>query len=195
MALLLLCPKQEESLWTLAILIFLLALAAWMAGRLGRVWLKYRGDRVVTCPETKQTVGVALDVKHAAWSGLGHAPSLRLETCSRWPERQDCGQECLRQIEESPEDCLVRTILTKWYAGKSCAICGNPIGEIHWADHRPGLLSPERRTVEWTQVRPEDHPRRAGNACSPSVGTATSSRPSAGSTPTWWWIDRDPARL
>lgn len=142
----------------IAILIFLLALAVWMAGRLVRVWLKYRGDRVVTCPETRQTVGVALDVKHAAWSGLGHAPSLRLETCSRWPERQDCGQECLRQIEESPENCLVRTILTKWYEGRSCAICGKPIGEIHWADHRPGLLSPERRTVEWTQVRPETIP-------------------------------------
>ena len=67
--------------------------------RLGRVWLRYRGDRLVTCPETRQPVGVALDVRHAAWSGLGHAPSLRLETCSRWPERRDCGQECLRQIE------------------------------------------------------------------------------------------------
>ena len=128
-----------------AILIFLLALAAFMAARLCRVWFKYRGDRVVTCPETHQTVGVALDVKHAAWTGLSHPPGLRLETCTRWPERQDCGQECLRQIEASPENCLVRTILTQWYQGKDCAICNNPIGEIHWADHRPG--SAESRTA------------------------------------------------
>ena len=75
--------------------------------------------------------------------------------CFRWPERQDWGQECLRQIEESPGNCLVRSILTKWYAGRSCAICGNPIGEIHWAGHRPSLLSPERRTVEWTEIARE----------------------------------------
>jgi hypothetical protein len=142
----------------LTILVILLALIGWMTARLVRVWLNYRGDRVLTCPETKQTVGVALDMKHAVWSSFGHAPSLRLETCSRWPERQDCGQECLREIEESPDDCLVRTILTRWYAGKDCAICGKAIGEIHWSDHRPALLSPERRTVEWAQVPAESIP-------------------------------------
>jgi hypothetical protein len=26
-------------------------------------------------------------------------PHLRLSECSRWPERQGCGQECLSQIE------------------------------------------------------------------------------------------------
>ena len=145
-----------------AILIFLLAsavlLAMLLAGRLGRIWFKYRGDRVVTCPETKQAAGVALDMKHAAWSAIGHPPGLRLETCSRWPERQGCGQECLRQIEESPENCLVRNILTKWYEGKSCAICGKPVGDIHWVDRKPALLSPEQCTVEWAQVRPEAVP-------------------------------------
>jgi hypothetical protein len=141
-----------------AILICLLAMAALIAGRLLLLWLKYRGDRVVTCPETKQTVGVALDAKRAAWTAMVHPPALRLETCTRWPERQDCGQDCLRQIEASPEDCLVRTILTRWYRDRDCAICGKPIGEIQWIDHRPALLSPERRTVEWEQVRPETIP-------------------------------------
>ena len=143
-----------------AILIGLLALAALTAVRLGWVWFTWHGDRLVTCPETRQPVGVALDMKHTAWTAAGfRSPSLHLRTCTRWPERQDCGQECLAQIETAPEGCLVRNILTQWYAGKNCAICTKPIGEIHWVDHRPALLDPEGRTVEWGQVRTEALPQ------------------------------------
>jgi hypothetical protein len=141
-----------------AILSVLLALAALMSGRLMWLWFTWRGERLVTCPETGQPVGVAMDVRHAAWTGIGHAPGLRLRACTRWPERQDCGQECLSQIEAAPEGCLIRNVLTRWYANKSCAVCGKPIGEIHWADHRPALLSPEHSTVEWSQVAPETVP-------------------------------------
>jgi hypothetical protein len=145
----------------IAVLI-VLVLAAGMAGRLFWAWLSWRGRRMVTCPETKQPAGVAIDVKHvvkhAAWTPLGRPPDLRLEICSRWPERQGCGQECLTQIEAAPEGCLVRNILGGWYAGKRCAVCGNEIGEIHWADHKPALLSPDGLTVEWEQVPTERIP-------------------------------------
>jgi hypothetical protein len=141
-----------------AILSVLLALAAFMSARLLWLWYTCRGDRLVTCPETSQPVGVALDVKHAAWTGIGQAPGLRLRSCTRWPERQDCGQACLGQIEAALDGCLIRNILAHWYANKNCAICGKSIGEIHWADRRPALLSPERRTVEWSQVQPETVP-------------------------------------
>jgi hypothetical protein len=141
-----------------AILIGLLLVTALVAVRLGWIWFTSRGDRLVTCPETHQPVGVTLDAKQAVLTGIGHAPALRLSTCTRWPERQDCGQQCLAQIEAAPEGCLVRSILTRWYAGKDCAICGKTIGEIHWADHRPALLSPELRTVAWPEVKPENVP-------------------------------------
>ena len=140
------------------ILAAVLAVAAIMAARLGWVWFNWRGDRLVTCPETRQPAGVAVDASRAAWTGIRHAPALHLHTCSRWPERQDCGQECLAQVEAAPEDCLVRNILAKWYEGKQCTVCGKPIGEIQWADHRPALLDQEGRTVAWTQVRPEKVP-------------------------------------
>lgn len=124
----------------------------------GSVYLKYRGARVVTCPENSQPAGVKVDAKHAASSTLHGTPSLRLATCSRWPEHQNCGQECLKQIEDAPEDCLVRNILTRWYEGKTCVYCGKPIGEIRWADHKPALMSPDRKTVECTDVPAENIP-------------------------------------
>jgi len=142
-----------------AILFALLAAAAFLAFRLTWIWFTSRGDRLVTCPETRQPVGVTVDTKHAAWTGIAHTPALRLNTCTRWPERKDCGQKCLAEIAAAADGCLVHNILSKWYADKSCAICGKPIGEIHWSDHRPALLNPERQTVDWTQVRTETLPR------------------------------------
>jgi hypothetical protein len=119
--------------------------------RLGSSWLKYRGKRVIQCPENRRPAGVVVDASHAAITALGKGPELRLSQCSRWPERAGCGQECLSQIQASPEDCLVRNIIAKWYRGKSCAACGQRIGAIDWGA-APGLLPPGGISLEWTQV-------------------------------------------
>ena len=128
-----------------------------------RVYLEFRGDRVITCPENHRPAGVRVDAGHAGLTGIQGNPDLRLKSCSRWPERQDCGQQCLRQIEAAPEDCLVRNILTQWYAGKTCAVCGKPIGEIQWAEHKPALLNSEHHTVQWQDVPPETVPEVLGS--------------------------------
>jgi hypothetical protein len=125
---------------------------------LGRKYVRYRGDRVITCPENQRPAGVRLDAAHVLLTSIERKPDLRLKSCSRWPERQDCGQECLRQIEAAPENCLVRNILTQWYEGKSCALCGKPVGEINWADHKPALLNAEHQTIQWWNVLPQDVP-------------------------------------
>src|SRR6188472_3964789 len=75
-----------------------------------REFLRYRGTRVVTCPETRQPVAVRVDKEHAAVTSALGEEHLRLESCTRWPEKRHCGQECLAQIEESPEGCLVRNM-------------------------------------------------------------------------------------
>jgi hypothetical protein len=49
--------------------------------------------------------------------------------------------------------------LTHWYQGKKCVYCGKAFGEINWFDHKPALVSPERLTVEWTEVPPEQIPK------------------------------------
>ena len=93
---------------------------------------------------------------HAALSAPQGRPQLRLDACTRWPERKDCGQECLGQVESAPEACLLRSILADWYRGKSCAFCGRAFGAMAWYDHRPGLVSPEGEFLDWTGFRPEE---------------------------------------
>lgn len=118
-------------------------------------YLKYACTRVITCPETQKPAAVRVDSGHAAFTGILGDPDLRLKECSRWPERKDCGQECLRQIELSPEECLLRHILVNWYTGKTCVICNKEFGEINWYDHKPALLHPAEYTVEWQEVPAE----------------------------------------
>jgi len=46
----------------------------------------------------------------------------------------------------------------QWFRGRSCAYCHKPIEQIHWHDHRPALLDPEGKTVQWTDIPPEKLP-------------------------------------
>jgi hypothetical protein len=126
-----------------------------LIGRWVSSWLKYRGERVVRCPENGRPAGVVVNAGHAALSALGKPPEIRLASCSRWPERAGCGQQCLAQVEASPEGCLVRNILAKWYEGKDCASCGRPFGEIDWAGVKPALRTADQSFVEWSQVPAE----------------------------------------
>ena len=116
-----------------------------------------RGTRLVTCPETHAPAAVELDPAHASL-GVGFGlPGWRLQSCSRWPERADCAQECLAQIEGTPDGCQVRALLAGWYWGKPCARCGKPFGDLAW-QHRPALLGPDERVREWRDVPAQDLP-------------------------------------
>ncbi len=121
----------------------------------GHAYFKFRGKRVITCPENKEFAAVDVDAKHAAITAVFGKPELRLKDCSCWPERENCGQECLRQIGSASEACLLRNILTTWYEGKSCAYCAKTLGVIDWMEHKPALMSAEGMTVEWHEVAPE----------------------------------------
>ena len=123
-----------------------------------RSYLRFRGTRLITCPENCEPAAVRVDKGHAAATTIVGGPELRLESCTRWPEKQQCGQECLTQIESAPAGCLVRNILAHWYDGASCAICGQPIPAIHGFDNKPALLAPDGKTVEWDDVAPERLP-------------------------------------
>jgi hypothetical protein len=123
-----------------------------------RTYLKYRGTRIVTCPETRKPVAVRVDKHLAASTRIAGETELQLESCTRWPERADCGQECVAQIEASPEGCLVRHILAGWYADRFCVFCRREFGKIHWGDNKPALLSPNGRVVEWDEIAPEKIP-------------------------------------
>lgn len=119
------------------------------------VYTRYSGTRLIICPETRRPAAVELGAGYLAFSTLMLDPTMRLKSCTRWPERRNCGQECLEQIEAAPEDCLVRHILAHWYQGKSCVYCHKTFGPLRWTEHKPALLSPEGATVEWRDIRPE----------------------------------------
>ena len=113
---------------------------------------KFGGERVIICPETGKQAMVEVDTKHAALSSLVGQTDLRLEHCSRWPIKQDCGQDCLLQLDVAPDECLVRSVLEKWYRAKVCAFCKRPFEPIQMIDHKPALLNPEGVTVEWSGI-------------------------------------------
>ncbi len=124
-----------------------------------RTYLKYRGKRLVTCPETRDPAAVHVNAGKAARDVLeGKHVRIHLDQCSCWPERKACGQECLSQIENDPQGCSVWGIAQQWYRGRACAYCHEPIEKIHWHDHRPALLSPEKKTVQWSEIPAEKLP-------------------------------------
>src|SRR5689334_22489120 len=75
--------------------------------RLAIVWLRYRGQRLITCPENSRPAGVRVNAGQAATTALTGPAVLRLSSCTRWPEKAGCGQWCLSQIAAAPVDCLV----------------------------------------------------------------------------------------
>ena len=121
-----------------------------------RTYLKYPGKSLVTCPETRKPAAVHVNAGKAARDALkGDHVQIHLDQCSCWPEREGCGQECLSQIENDPQGCSVWGLAQQWYRGRACAYCHEPIHKIHWHDHRPALLSPEKKTVQWSEIPAE----------------------------------------
>ena len=124
-----------------------------------RAYSAYRGERLITCPESHTTEAVDVAAGEAAVGTFWAEPTLRVKECSRWPERQNRGQECLQQIEADPEACLVWNIVAKWYEGKACIFCRKQFGTLHHLEHVPALLGPDHRTIEWKEFRAEQLPK------------------------------------
>ena len=58
----------------------------------------YGGRESVTCPETGGTAEVGLDGGCAARSSVFGRLRLRVRSCSLWPERSGCAQDCLESL-------------------------------------------------------------------------------------------------
>jgi hypothetical protein len=124
-----------------------------------RAYRRFRGTRVVTCPETGCGAAVEFDRGHAAMTFAMGETKYRLTSCTQWPEKEGCGQGCVSQIEESPDGCLVENMLVDWYRGADCVICHQEIPEIRASGDKPALETPDGRTIEWNEVKPEDLPQ------------------------------------
>lgn len=123
-----------------------------------RQYWKLWGTILVTCPETQKTEAVEIATGQAAASAAAGLQHVKLKICSRWPERKECDQDCLSQLESDPERHWVWNIAADWYAGKNCVFCRKPIGDLNHFDHRPALLDLEGKAVEWDEICPKDLP-------------------------------------
>jgi len=141
-----------------AILVLMVGAIVFGLAKVFQTYLRYRGQRVITCPETEKPAAVHVDALKAARVVMTGKQFIRLDQCSRWPERQNCGQECLSQVHADPEGCLVWNMVAGWYRGKSCAYCQKPFGEIHWHERHPAVLSPDRVAKQWNEIPAETLP-------------------------------------
>lgn len=142
------------------LILILVAAAAVLATTIPFVisWYRARGARLVTCPATLDSVRVELDPLEAGVNAILGGWRTHLRSCSHWPERQGCGQECLLQIERSPTGCSVYALLSAWFATRNCVFCGKPFEPLHTWSHRPGFRGPDQVTRAWEETRVEDLP-------------------------------------
>ncbi len=124
-------------------------------------YIRMRGTRLVTCPESKQIAAVTVDAAHAALSGIFDPSDIELSSCSRWPGVPGCDQACARDIAREPARTTAFQMMTEWYAGKTCGICGRDLAPLSHFGPEPGLMSVapgQVVTVAWTDVAPEQLP-------------------------------------
>lgn len=121
-----------------------------------QAYFRNRGRRTVMCPDNHQPVTVEVDSKFAFRTALRGAEHERLESCSRWPEKGDCGQECLAQVDPTPEN--LERLLQKWYQGKTCAICERPLTPADWRRSRLALLNEHQKLFELRHMHLEEIP-------------------------------------
>ncbi|HET7433390.1 MAG TPA: hypothetical protein VFN10_01620 [Thermoanaerobaculia bacterium] len=125
---------------------------------------RYRGKRIVTCPETRLPVSAEINAMLAAGTAIVTQPRFVVTNCSRWPERAGCDQACAPQLAASPEETLVRNIVARWYAERACVYCAQPIRSISGALIVPALLTAAGELREWKDIAPEDLPQVLASA-------------------------------
>jgi hypothetical protein len=127
--------------------------AGMYASRALRLWRRYRGSRIVTCPETGRAAAVRIDVGHAIVSRPSHGDDIRLEGCSRWAERGPCDQPCL--AEAMCYESAATRIVYAWPQGKTCSSCGKPLEESEGLGHHVALRGANGISREWVDIPTE----------------------------------------
>ena len=121
-----------------------------------RAYLRYRDSRIIICPGNGEAAIVEVDAVHAVLTSALGQPDVRLQSCARWPLHQNCGQECLVQLDVAPEECLVHGVMKRWYQSKSCVYCGKQLEQVELFDHKPALKSSEGQLVTWHDLVGKD---------------------------------------
>ena len=125
-------------------------------------YARMRGVRVVVCPETGRPAAVTINSLRAALSAVCERPDLNVAQCSRWPDRRSCDEACTAQVADAPRDTLAFSIVKRWYAGKTCALCLEPIAPPSRVGAQPGMLdrtfTEPPDTITWRDVPADSLP-------------------------------------
>lgn len=128
------------------------------AGRLLRSIWRFRGTRLVVCPQTNAPAAVRVDAWSAAWAEMMRDQSIALADCSRWPARRFCRQTCLGHVKTDPDGSRVSAFVARWYGDKRCVYCGRSIPDAGLGWHHAALVDDDGATIEWSSVPPEELP-------------------------------------
>jgi len=123
-----------------------------------QAYFRWRGPRLVTCPENKEAAAVEVDAAAAAIGELAGQARVRLQDCSRWPERHDCGQECLNELRTAPDENLLRNLVRRWCDRRVCALCHKPIDTSLFSLSWIGLRMPDGSLRRWPELPAEQLP-------------------------------------
>jgi hypothetical protein len=88
--------------WVTLAAIAALGLGYVIAPIVAGVFLRFRGKRTVRCPETGLTAELEVDARHAALTAVPGPPEVRVASCSLWPERVHCDQQCVAHAAAAP---------------------------------------------------------------------------------------------
>lgn len=81
----------------------------------GAAYRKYNAERLLTCPDNHATVVVRVDNIRAARTAVETGePVVRLNRCTRWPEKADCDQACLQSLESAPKATAAEAFLIEY---------------------------------------------------------------------------------
>jgi hypothetical protein len=96
----------DVALFTVAVVVLCLEVPYWGYRVIQgiRVYFRFRGTRVLTCPVTHKPAVVEVAARSMGLEKILNEPCLHLSKCSRWPIWPDCGQDCLRSIETHPSE-------------------------------------------------------------------------------------------
>ena len=64
---------------------------------------RFRTRRSLRCPESGREAEVGIDAGRAALTSAFGRALLRVKSCSLWPERKACAQDCVRSESEVEE--------------------------------------------------------------------------------------------
>ena len=117
-------------------------------------------QRVLICPETRQPADVKVDIGGRIRTLLSGRERLSLKACARWPERSDCRQDCLLQVDSDPK--MLAEVVRSWYAGSCCAVCGQSLAEEDWQRGHYSALDEEGHFLATSEIPVSDLPMVIG---------------------------------